>query len=105
VSVGVGGHDHAETAVAGAEVCLVLGRVDDEGPAVLLLEVNGEGPEAAMGLGRVGLLVADLAQVPLVPVAQAVLLDLEVNVGSLKWKGVFTQAIVLLRIVAIAGNY
>jgi hypothetical protein len=36
VAVRVGGHDDAQAAVAGAEVGLVLGRVDDERPAVLL---------------------------------------------------------------------
>ena len=83
VAVRVGRHDHAQAAVARAKVGLVLGRVDDEGPPVLLLEVDREGPEAAVGLGRVGLIVADLAQVALVPVAQAILLDFQLDVGSL----------------------
>jgi hypothetical protein len=56
VAVSIGWHDHAQAAVAGAKVGLVLGGVDDEGPAVLLLEVDGEGPEAAVCLGGVGLL-------------------------------------------------
>ena len=51
VAVSVGRHDHPQAAISGAKVCFVLRRVDDERPAVLLLEVDGEGPEAAVGLG------------------------------------------------------
>ena len=51
VAVRVGGHDDPQAAVSGTEVGFVLGGVDDEGPAVLLLEVDGEGPEATVGLG------------------------------------------------------
>jgi len=86
VAVGVGRHDHAQAAVAGAKVCLVLGGMDDEGPAVLLLEVDGEGPEAAVRLGRVGLLRADFAQVSLVSVAHVVFFDFKLNVRCLSEK-------------------
>ena len=58
--------------------------MDDEGPAVLLLKVDGEGPEAAVGLVGVGLLWADLAQVAFVTVAHAVVLDFKLDVGSLE---------------------
>ena len=68
MSVGVGGHDHTEATVAGAEVGLVLRRMNDERPAVLLLKVDGEGPEAAVGFGRVRLLVANLSKVSLIPI-------------------------------------
>ena len=60
VGVGVGGHHDAEGAVAGAVVGLVLGRVDDPLPAELTLKVDGDGPQAAVGLGSVGLLRAHL---------------------------------------------
>lgn len=86
MSVGVGGHDHTEATVAGAEVGLVLRRMNDERPAVLLLKVDGEGPEAAVGFGRVRLLVANLSKVSLIPIAHPVLFDLELDVRSLKKK-------------------
>jgi len=83
VAVRVGGHDDPQAAVSGTEVGFVLGGVDDEGPAVLLLEVDGEGPEATVGLGWVCLLVADFAQVSFVAVAHVVLLDFKLDVRSL----------------------
>ena len=60
--------------------------MDDEGPAVLLLEVDCEGPEAAVRLGGVGLLRADFAQVSLVSVAHVVFFDFKLNVRCLRGK-------------------
>lgn len=81
----VGGHHDAEGAVAGAEIGLVLGRVDDPLPAELLLEVDGEGPEAAVLLRGVGRLRADLVvEVPLPPVVGAGVLDVELQERGLE---------------------
>lgn len=62
MGVGVGGHHDPERAVPGAVVGLVLGRVDDPLPAELPLEVDGDGPQAAVRLPRVRLLGANLRE-------------------------------------------
>ena len=60
VCVAVGGHHGVVGALALAEVGLVLLGVDDPVPAVVLLEVDGVVPQAAVGLVHVGLLSAHL---------------------------------------------
>jgi hypothetical protein len=79
-------HHHPERAVARAVVSFVLGRVDDPLPVELLLKVDGEGPEAAVCLCRVGRLGADLVQGALAAVVECRLPNVQLQERGLNRK-------------------